>query len=217
MTHSIRKTLLVIAREIITLLPVLAYAGFHYYDRHFEVSFKWFVIFNSTFLCIYTLLILLSSKIKRPITLTEEERNLSPDMYPDYSSSIDWLKVIMWAITCYCIGLFTFYYALHKSFIVAIGISAILSLGAIVVFLLFHSRNKYTIHENILHVQEYDWFHLTTDLHIPIDNIEKVYISDLFMLMPSVVITVNGIERKLRCASYAEELAHAIAIRIKQQ
>lgn len=214
MTHSIRKTLLVIARETITLLPVLAYAGFHYYDRHFEVSFKVFIIFNSTFLCIYTLIILLSSKIKRPITLTEEERNLSPDMYPDYSSSIDWLRVIIWAVSSFLTGIILFSY---RGLIVAIVMASLTSLAVMVIFYLFSSRNKYTIQENILHVQEYDWFHLTTDLHIPIDNIEKVYISDLFMLMPSVVITVNGIERKLRCASYAEELAHAIAIRIKQQ
>ena len=215
MNPLLKKTLHILANEAIASAPVLVYIGFVLISN--DMSFKVFIIFNSTFLCIYTLIILLSSKIKIPITLTEEERNLSPDMYPDYSSSIDWFKVIMWAIMGYCIGLFTFYYALHKSFIVAIGIAAILSLGSIVFFLLFHSRNKYTIHENILHVQEYDWFHLTTDLHIPIDNIEKVYISDLLTLTPSVVIIVNGIERKLRCTSYAEELAHAIAIRIKQQ
>ena len=214
MTHSIRKTLLVIAREIITLLPVLAYAGFHYYDRHFEVSFKWFVIFNSTFLCIYMLIILLSSKIKRPITLTEEERNLSLDMYPDYSSSIDWLSVIIWAVSSFLTGIILFSY---RGLIVAIVMASLTSLATMVIFYLFSSRNKYTIQENILHIQEYEWSHLTTDLHIPIDNIEKVYISDFLMLTPSVVITVNGIERKLRCTSYSEELAHAIAIRIKQQ
>lgn len=214
MTHSIRKTLLVIARATITLLPVLAYAGFHYYDRHFEVSFKWSVIFNSTFLCVYTLLILLSSKIKKNITLTEEERNLSPDMYPDYSSSIDWLSVIIWAVSSFLAGIILFSY---RGLIVAIVMASLISLATMVLFYLFSSRNKYTIQENILHIQEYDWFHLTTDLHIPIDNIEKVYISDLLTLTPSVVITVNGIERKLRCSSNAEELAHAIAIRIKQQ
>lgn len=214
MTHSIRKTLLVIAREIITLLPVLAYAGFHYYDRHFEVSFKWFVIFNSTFLCIYMLIILLSSKIKKTIILTEEERNLSPDMYPDYSSSIDWLSVIIWAVSSFLTGIILFSY---RGLIVAIVMASLTSLATMVIFYLFSSRNKYTIQENILHIQEYEWYHLTTDLHIPIDNIEKVYISDFLMLTPSVVITVNGIERKLRCTSYSEELAHAIAIRIKQQ
>jgi hypothetical protein len=214
MTHYIRKTLLVIAREIITLLPVLAYAGFHYYDRHFEVSFKWFVIFNSTFLCIYMLIILLSSKIKKTIILTEEERNLSPDMYPDYSSSIDWLSVIIWAVSSFLTGIILFSY---RGLIVAIVMASLTSLATMVIFYLFSSRNKYTIQENILHVQEYEWSHLTTDLHIPIDNIEKVYISDFLMLTPSVVITVNGIERKLRCTSYSEELAHAIAIRIKQQ
>lgn len=214
MTHSIRKTLLVIAREIITLLPVLAYAGFHYYDKHFEVSFKWFVIFNSTFLCIYTLIILLSSKIKRPITLTEEERNLSPDMYPDYSSSIDWLSVIIWAVSSFLTGIILFS---HRGLIVAIVMASLTSLAIMVIFYLFSSRNKYTIQENILHILEYEWSHLTTDLYIPIDNIEKVYISDFLITTPSVVIIVNGIERKLRCTSYSEELAHAIAIRIKQQ
>ena len=213
MTHSIRKTLLVIAREIITLLPALAYAGFHYYDRHFEVSFKWFVIFNSTFLCIYMLIILLSSKIKIPITLTEE-RNLSPDMYPDYSSSIDWLRVIIWAVSSFLTGIILFSY---RGLIVAIVMASLTSLATMVIFYLFSSRNKYTIQENILHIQEYEWSHLTTDLYIPIDNIEKVYISDFLITTPSVVIIVNGIERKLRCTSYSEELAHAIAIRIKQQ
>lgn len=212
MTHSIRKTLLVIAREIITLLPALAYAGFHYYDRHFEVSFKWFVIFNSTFLCIYMLIILLSSKIKIPITLTEE-RNLSPDMYPDYSSSIDWLSVIIWAVSSFLTGIILFSY---RGLIVAIVMASLTSLATMVIFYLFSSRNKYTIQENILHIQEYEWSHLTTDLYIPIDNIEKVCISDFLITAPSVVIIVNGIERKLRCTSYSEELAHAIAIRIKQ-
>lgn len=212
MTHSIRKTLLVIAREIITLLPALAYAGFHYYDRHFEVSFKWFVIFNSTFLCIYMLIILLSSKIKIPITLTEE-RNLSPDMYPDYSSSIDWLSVIIWAVSSFLTGIILFSY---RGLIVAIVMASLTSLATMVLFYLFSSRNKYTIQENILHIQEYEWSHLTTDLYIPIDNIEKVCISDFLITAPSVVIIVNGIERKLRCTSYSEELAHAIAIRIKQ-
>ena len=212
MTHSIRKTLLVIAREIITLLPVLAYAGFHYYDRHFEVSFKVFIIFNSTFLCIYTLIILLSSKIKIPITLTEE-RNLSPDMYPDYSSSIDWLSVIIWAVSSFLTGIILFSY---RGLIVAIVMASLTSLATMVLFYLFSSRNKYTIQENILHIQEYEWSHLTTDLYIPIDNIEKVCISDFLITAPSVVIIVNGIERKLRCTSYSEELAHAIAIRIKQ-
>lgn len=214
MTHSIRKTLLVIARETITLLPVLAYAGFHYYDRHFEVSFKWFVIFNSTVLCIYMLIILLSSKIKRPITLTEEERNLSPDMYPDYSSSIDWLRVIIWAVSSFLTGIILFSY---RGLIVAIVMASLTSLATMVIFYLFSSRNKYTIQENILHIQEYEWSHLTTDLYIPIDNIEKVYISDFLITTPSVVIIVNGIERKLRCTSYSEELAHAIAIKIKRQ
>ena len=122
MTHSIRKTLLVIAREIITLLPVLAYTGFYYYDRHFEVSFKWFVIFNSTVLCVYTLLILLSSKIKKTITLTEEERNLSPDMYPDYSSSFDWLSVIIWTVSCFLSGIILFS---HRGLIVAIVMASL--------------------------------------------------------------------------------------------
>ena len=131
MTHSIRKTLLVIAREIITLLPVLAYAGFHYYDRHFEVSFKWFVIFNSTVLCVYALLILLSSKIKKTITLTEEERNLSPDMYPDYSSSIDWLSVIIWAVSSFLTGIILFSY---RGLIVAIVVASLTSLATMVLF-----------------------------------------------------------------------------------
>lgn len=213
MTHSIRKTLLVIAREIITLLPILAYTGFYYYDRHFEVSFKWFVIFNSTFLCVYTLLILLSSKIKKTITLTEEERNLSPDMYPDYSSSIDWLSVIIWAVSSFLSGIILFS---RRGLIVAIVMASLTSLATMVIFYLFSSRNKYTIQENILHIQEYEWSQSTTDLYIPIDNIEKVYISDFLITTPSVVIIVNGIERKLRCTSYSEELAHAIAIRIKQ-
>lgn len=211
MTHSIRKTLHTLASEMIAIAPALVYIGFVLMSN--DMSFKVFIIFNSTFLCIYMLIILLSSKIKIPITLTEEERNLSPDMYPDYSSSIDWLSVIIWAVSSFLSGIILFS---RRGLIVAIVMASLTSLATMVIFYLFSSRNKYTIHENILHVQEYDWFHLTTDLHIPIDNIEKVYISDLLTLTPSVVITVNGIERKLRCTSYSEELAHAIAIRIKQ-
>lgn len=212
MNPLLKKTLHILANEAIASAPVLVYIGFVLISN--DISFKVFIIFNSTFLCIYTLIILLSSKIKRPITLTEEERNLSPDMYPDYSSSIDWLSVIIWAVSSFLTGIILFS---HRGLIVAIVMASLTSLAIMVIFYLFSSRNKYTIQENILHIQEYEWSHLTTDLYIPIDNIEKVYISDFLITTPSVVIIVNGIERKLRCTSYSEELAHAIAIRIKQQ
>ena len=84
--------------------------------------------------------------------------------------------------------------------------------GIIVYVLIFMSlrRNEYRIEGNTLIVREYKFTRLDTDLRIPINTIEQVYIKNHYTLFPRLILEIGGLQRELRCISHPESLALAI-------
>ena len=79
--------------------------------------------------------------------------------------------------------------------------------------LLYYRRNEYIIEGKTLIVREYKFSRLDTDLRIPIDTIDSVYIKSNYSLMPRVVLDIHGLKRELRCISHTDELAVEILLR----
>ena len=156
----------------------------------------------------------LANRYKKTISLSAEERKKPKETYINYSNSIDWFPILSWIVMVF-IAFFVILPIKHGY--PSIKDNIVLFCLCIVVMLPFFfatRRNKYIIDGDVLIVQEFDLFRMTTDMSIPIKAIEKVYIADLFTLTPRVIIVVNGIERKLRCTSHTEELAKALLLRI---
>ena len=156
----------------------------------------------------------MANQYKKKISLSAEERSKPLETYLDFSNSIDWFPIVSWIVLASLLFLvlipFKNGYPAVTHNIVALCVYVV----AMLPFFLAPRRNRYIIDGDVLIVQEFDLFRMTTDLSIPVQAIEKVYIADLFTLTPRVIIVVNGIERKLRCTSHTEELAKALLLRI---
>ncbi len=159
-------------------------------------------------LAFFVLLILFSwlfNRRKKPIVLTDEERRQPLTPYAEFNNSFDWwiwgAGMVNCMLTLALTSYFWFWTLLTDC--VLLGVFALLTaLG-----LLYTMRNKYIIDGDVLVVKEYDFFRLTTDLRIPLASISSVYLCDTFTLIPHVLISVDGIERKLRCTTHTADLA----------
>jgi len=71
-------------------------------------------------------------------------------------------------------------------------------------------NNTYIIDGDMLYVREYKFAKQETELTVPIRDIQKVSLIQMYGINPLVVLHIEGIERKLQCTSYPYELAVAI-------
>lgn len=211
MAASLKNKLLVLAKLVSAL--IMAILVLWLLNTVEGCGWKWHTIICLSFCGLVILWEWLANQYKKKISLTEEERSKPLETYLDYSNSIDWFPIVSWIVLASLVFLvlipFKNGYPAVTHNIVALCVYVV----AMLPFFLAPRRNRYIIDGDVLIVQEFDLFRMTTDLSIPIKAIEKVYIADLFTLTPRVIIVVNGIERKLRCTTYTEELAKALLLR----
>lgn len=212
MTASLKNKLLVLAKLVSAL--IMAILVLWLLSSVEGCGWKWHTIICLSFCGLVILWEWLANQYKKKISLSAEERSKPLETYLDYSNSIDWFPIVSWIVLASLLFLvlipFKNGYPAVTHNIVALCVYVV----AMLPFFLAPRRNKYIIDGDVLIVQEFDLFRMTTDLSIPVQAIEKVYIADLFTLTPRVIIVVNGIERKLRCTSHTEDLAKALLLRI---
>lgn len=212
MTASLKNKLLVLAKLVSALITAILVLWL--LNTVKGCGWKWHTIICLSFCGLVILWEWLANQYKKKISLSAEERSKPLETYLDFSNSIDWFPIVSWVVLASLVFLvlipFKNGYPAVTHNIVALCVYVV----AMLPFFLAPRRNRYIIDGDVLIVQEFDLFRMTTDLSIPIKAIEKVYIADLFTLTPRVIIVVNGIERKLRCTSHTEELAKALLLRI---
>lgn len=160
--------------------------------------------------------ILFISFVNRPkkVELTEEERQLPIAPVVNLSNKSVWrvfVIAILTALSAYisCAALFIpelWRYGTHWPILVG-------AFSPSFVMLALYRRNEYIIEGKTLIVREYKFTRLDTDLRIPIDTIDTVYIKNNYSLMPRVVLEIQGLKRELRCITHCDELAVEILLR----
>lgn len=212
MTASLKNKLLVLVKLVSTLITAILVLWLLSSIK--GCGWKWHTIICLGFSGLVILWEWLANQYKKKISLSAEERSKPLETYLDYSNSIDWFPIVSWIVLASLLFLvlipFKNGYPAVTHNIVALCVYVV----AMLPFFLAPRRNRYIIDGDVLIVQEFDLFRMTTDLSIPIKAIKKVYIADLFTLTPRVIIMVNGIERKLRCTSHTEDLAKSLLLRI---
>lgn len=212
MTASLKNKLLVLAKLASCLITMLLLLWLLNMVK--DCGRPWHTIVCFGFCGLVILWSWMANKYKKTISLSAEERSKPLDTYLDFSNSVDWFRIVSWIVLAAIVFLvlipFKNGYPAVTHNIVALCVYVV----AMLPFFLAPRRNRYIIDGDVLIVQEFDLFRMTTDLSIPVQAIEKVYIADLFTLTPRVIIVVNGIERKLRCTSHAEDLAKALLLRM---
>lgn len=211
MTASLKNKLLVLVKLVSTLITAILVLWL--LNSIKGCGWKWHTIICFGFSGLVILWEWLANKYKKKISLSAEERSKPLETYLDYSNSIDWFPIVSWIVLASLVFLvlipFKNGYPAVTHNIVALCVYVV----AMLPFFLAPRRNRYIIDGDVLIVQEFDLFRMSTDLSIPIKAIKKVYIADLFTLTPRVIIMVNGIERKLRCTSHTEDLAKSLLLR----
>lgn len=150
-------------------------------------------------------------------TLTDDESRQPMAAHLDLSNafprkhfllSVGWVLLVM-----------ALYYLLRKnhSFEITDVIIVAIVLALVLLSSFEASRNKYIIDDNMLIVREYKFFQPLTEIRIPVAEIDKVELQNLYIpTAATVILTVSGIERKLHCTTHAERLAHELALRKKK-
>ncbi len=153
---------------------------------------------------------------KRQIILTDEERASVAPTRSDYSNRFGWMSlfiVLAFFATVDLLSGSPLIIDLVSGKLPGLIIFPILLIPAILLFPAFyHIRNQYIIEGDTLHVKEYSFFKLVTEIRIPLSSIHAIYVNNTFgfAVSPNIFLNVDGIERKLYATSYALELAVAI-------
>ena len=211
MNDFLKNKLMVLAKLASTVIMMIILV----WALKFAPNHEWHLGICVVFTGLVLLWSWLANKFKKPIVLTDEERQRPIENELDLSNTIDWFPIVSWSIlfilawNCFLPAFSVRHWKLSDLIFVPIYLAVMLP------FFFAPRRNKYIIQDNTLIVQEFDLFHMTTDMRIPIDTIDKVYISDIITLTPRLIIVVNGIERKLRCTTHTKELAEALCQRMK--
>ena len=93
----------------------------------------------------------------------------------------------------------------HLYWFVWIGLG--LGVVLITLFSLKSVHNTYRIEGESLHICEYSFRRLETEMRIPISAIQEVALKGQYGRRPCVVLTIDGLRRELQCTTHAEQLA----------
>ena len=211
MTHSIKRKCWIVILELFMILSLFL----------FELIFtsvnnpKWQIVIAAMIVGIILLFSWLANRYKRRVVPASVMSNEPIGKQLVFNNSFDWFPFVTWAVAtiiafaaCPPVWQYSTGYQLLTAFVM------------IMVFLPYtmsYMRNRYRIEDNTLVVQEYDLFRMTTDMRIPIDTINAVYLRDEFTIFPKVLLEIEGIERTLRCTTHSDALASALATLITQK
>ncbi len=153
---------------------------------------------------------------KQQIILTNDERTTAISARTDFSNRFDWLNPLIYLSFFTTIDLMSGFSLIIN--LIGGNMSGILLIPVVLIPAImfvpsfYHFRNQYIIEGNTLHVKEYSFFKLQTDIRIPLSSIHEIYVNNTlgFAASPNIYLNVDGIERKLHATSYALELAVVI-------
>lgn len=182
---------------------------------------------------LFFIFIIIGSTRKQPVILTEAESKAPVAPHAEFHNHYPWeMAVWIFIVLLFLFGAqhagsiresvlehgyewgeaASIYFHRINSF----GIWALSIFGCVffLIPLFLPMRNKYVINGDMLFVYEYDFHKKETELQIPVAAIEKVWVMNIISFTPSVVVLIDGVERKLACASRPYDLAVALQQRI---
>ncbi|MBO7456366.1 MAG: hypothetical protein J6T71_00915 [Paludibacteraceae bacterium] len=142
----------------------------------------------------------------------KKERKGMSSQRLEFNNSFDWIAFSyqVFSITLgYAVGVWILDIFNDPLFLIIMCIIIIISAA---IQCIYHSRNTYTIEGDTLHIKEYSLFRPLTEIHIPISEISAIRIKAPYSPVRSrLVLTVEGIDRELRCTTNIIPLAQALA------
>ena len=215
MTRIQKRKLISVCLVAGTVILLTAIEVLHYYVRTAHLSDKGHMIYTLgllAWLVIFLVVIFIINRKKKVVLTSDERRQVLPPQL-NLSNKFEWrLLLLLSAILLYTLPILSFDYIITGDRFSIIYWSSFGIICIVVCVLIFMSlkRNEYLIEGNTLIVREYKFKRLDTDLRIPINTIEQVYIKNHYTIFPRVILEIGGNNRELRCISYPEELAVAI-------
>lgn len=205
-----------------TCLLLTAIGVLHYYVRTAHLSDKGHMIYTLgllAWLVIYLVVIFIINRKKKVVLSSDERRQVLPPQL-NLSNKFEWRLllltsgILLYGILMLIIDPIARLDTFNLIYWSAFGLSS-----TVVSVLIFMSlkRNEYRIEGNTLIVREFKFKRLDTDLRIPINTIEQVYIKNHYTISPRVILEIGGNNRELRCISHPESLAVAILQRINER
>ena len=205
-----------------TVILLTSIEVLHYYVRTAHLSDKGYTIYTLgllAWLVIYLVVIFIINRKKKVVLTSDERRQVLPPQL-NLSNKFEWrLLLLTGGILLYGILTLIIDPIARLDTFDLIYWSAFCLLCIVVCVLIFMSlkRNEYLIEGNTLIVREYKFKRLDTDLRIPINTIEQVYIKNHYTFFPRVILEIGGNNRELRCISHPESLAVAILQRTDER
>ena len=215
MTRIQKRKLISAGLVAFTFLLLTAIGLVFYFVRSAHLSHRGHMIYLLGMLIwlVFYLTVVFIINRKKKVVLTPEERQqpLLPQL--NLSNMFEWrLLLLSIAILLYAILILDFGYIIKGDLFSIIYWGSFGLAGIVIYVAIFVSlrRNEYLIEGNTLIVREYKFKRLDTDLRIPINTIEQVYIKNHYTLFPRVILEIGGNNRELRCISHPESLAVTI-------
>ena len=134
----------------------------------------------------------------------------------DLSNSFDWLTfvyILIWLIFVTLLSTWGNHMDQVFQYKSQAIMAAVFLLG-FVVWIAYYSRNRYVIEGEMLYIKEYGFFRPVTEIRIPINQIDAIYIKAPYSAVRSrLVLTVGGVERGVWCTTHIIPLASALSKR----
>lgn len=222
MTRIQKRKLISGGLVVATVLLLTALGVLHHYVRTAHLSDKGHMIYTLgllAWLVIYCVVIFIINRKKKVVLSSDERRQVLPPQL-NLSNKFEWrLLLLTSGILLYGILTLNIDPIARLDTFNLIYWSAFGLICIVVCVLIFMSlkRNEYRIEGNTLIVREFKFKRLDTDLRIPINTIEQVYIKNHYTFFPRVILEIGGNNRELRCISHPESLAVAILQRINER
>lgn len=215
MTRIQKRKLISAGLVAFTFLLITALGVVYYFVRTAHLSHRGhmnYLLGMLVWIVVYITIVFIINR-KKKVVLTPEERRQTLLPQLNLSNRFEWwLFIPTCAALLYAVLILDFNYILKGDWFSLIYWTFFYLVGIVVYMLFFMSlrRNEYRIEGNTLIVREYKFKHLDTDLRIPINTIENVYLKNHYTLFPRVILEIGCNRRELRCISHPESLAVTI-------
>lgn len=149
-------------------------------------------------------------------TLTDKECELPIIRYVDLSNRFDWSRFLFCFLWCCLVcGLAWLFEPMLHQKMADLFMWCGVMIAVVLVACLEPIKNQYIIDDDVLIVREVVFFRRLAEIRIPIREIVKIELFNVYLPGAArVVLTVNGVERELRCTTHSVDLAREIALRL---
>ena len=214
MTFQQKRTRIRIARVIFDYCWVIGIFTFSYYFVYpYDIPMMLGIL---AIILLWGFVMNLFDKKKILFVPDEIGKNELSSTRVDFSNSFDWLTfvyILIWIIFVTLVSTWGNHMDQVFQYKSQAIMAAVFLLG-FVVWIAYYSRNRYVIEGEMLYIKEYGFFRPVTEIRIPINQIDAIYIKAPYSAVRSrLVLTVGGVERVLWCTTHIIPLASALSKR----